>query len=191
MGKVVSAMGVLAGFVRLVDRLNDRLGHAIAWLTLFMVVEAFAVVVLRYVFSIGFVWMQEIYVWMHGFLFMLGAGYTLLHGGHVRVDLLYKTKSRRYRDWVDLLGSLFLLMPFVVTIAWVSWPYVAAAVMRLEGSREAGGLPGLFVLKSMLLFFSLGLGLQGLAEAGRALIRITGHRCERLGVSDLEDGMEG
>ena len=160
----------LALFVRLIDRVNERIGNTIAWLTLAMVLAAFVVVVLRYVFSVGFVWLQESYVWMHGVVFMVGAGYTLLKGGHVRVDIFYRDNSARYRAWVDLFGSLVLLLP-VVAIVWnVSFPYVEASWSRLEESREAGGLPGLFLLKSVILVFCVTLGLQGLSLAARSLL---------------------
>ena len=85
-------MKVLAGLVRLVDNFNDTIGRGVAWLTLVMVLVTFSVVVFRYVFSLGWVWMQESYVWLHGIVFMLGAGYTLLHNGHVRVDIFYHPK---------------------------------------------------------------------------------------------------
>ena len=83
-------MAQLAAFVRFIDRLNDAVGRGIAWLTLAMVLITFFVVVLRYVYSIGWVWMQESYIWLHGIVFMVGAGYTLLHNGHVRVDIWYR-----------------------------------------------------------------------------------------------------
>ena len=142
--------------------------------TLAMVLIAFAVVLLRYVFAIGWVWMQESYVWLHGIVFMLGAGYTLLHNGHVRVDIIYRTASPRYKSGIDLLGSLVLLLPLVVVIFSVSFPYVVASWLKLEASREAGGLPGLFLLKTVILAFCLLLGLQGLALAGRSLLTLAG-----------------
>ena len=167
-------MNALAGFVRLVDRTNEALGRGIAWLTLAMVLITFVVVVLRYVFNVGFVWMQESYVWLHGVVFMAGAGYTLLHEGHVRVDIFYRQKGARYKAWVDLFGALALLMPVVILIWVVAWPYVLVSWERFEESREAGGLPGLFLLKSVILVFCLAMGLQGLSLAARSLLILTG-----------------
>ncbi|MGF1639349.1 MAG: TRAP transporter small permease subunit [Rhodospirillales bacterium] len=169
-------MTALAVLVRLIDRVNDALGRGIAWLTLAMVLIAFGVVVLRYVFSVGFVWMQESYVWLHGVVFMAGAGYTLLNDGHVRVDIFYRAKSARYKAWVDLVGTIALLLPVVVLIWVVAWPYVLASWERLEQSREAGGLPGLFLLKSVILGFCVTLGLQGVALAGRSVLVLAGRR---------------
>ncbi|MBI4183791.1 MAG: TRAP transporter small permease subunit [Proteobacteria bacterium] len=140
-----------------------------------MVAVTFLVVVLRYVFSIGFIWMQESYVWLHGVVFMVGAGYTLLHEGHVRVDIFYRPAGRRFKAWVDLLGSLFLLLPVVAMTAAVSLPYVRESWIRLETSREAGGLPGLFLLKSVLLVFCLLVALQGLSLALRSVLVLRGH----------------
>ena len=165
----------LGDFVRFVDGLNERVGRAIAWLTLAMVLITFAVVVLRYVYAIGWVWLQESYVWLHGVVFMVGAGYTLLHNGHVRVDVFYRPGGARYKAIIDLGGSLLLLMPLIVMVAFVSFDYVADSWARLEESREAGGLPGLFLLKSVLLLFCGLLGLQGLSLAARSLLVLRGH----------------
>lgn len=165
----------LATFVNLVDSLNERIGRAVSWMTLLMVVITFVVVVLRYVYSIGWVWLQESYVWLHGLVFMLGAGYTLLHNGHVRVDIFYRPNTVRYKAWIDLCGALLLLLPLVVVVFLVSFDYVASSWARLEESREAGGLPGLFLLKSVILAFCALIGLQGLSLAGRSLLVLTGH----------------
>ena len=168
-------MAALAAFVRLVDRLNDAVGRGTAWLTLAMVLITFAVVVLRYVYAIGWVWMQESYVWLHGIVFMIGAGYTLLHNGHVRIDIIYRPAGPGYKAWIDILGSLLLLLPMVVLVFLMSAEYVAASWSKLEVSREAGGLPGLFLLKTVIPAFCLLLGLQGLALAARSVLVLSGH----------------
>lgn len=168
-------MDSLACFVRTVDRLNDRIGRGVAWLTLAMVAVTFLVVVLRYVFSLGWVWMQESYVWLHGIVFMVGAGYTLLHGGHVRVDIFYRPASHRYRAWVDLFGALLMLLPVTVMIAWVSVDYILPSWAKFEESREAGGMPALFLLKSVIWVFCILIGLQGLSLAARSWLVLAGH----------------
>ena len=169
-------MNAVSIMVRAIDRMNELIGRAVAWLTLAMVLATFFVAGARYGFNWGRVWIQETYIWMHGIVFMLGAGYTLLHDGHVRVDIFYRPASARTKAWIDLLGSLLLLLPIVVMVAWVSWPYIAESWSKLEGSREAGGLPGLFLLKSAILGFCLLIGLQGLSLAGRSLLVLSGHR---------------
>ncbi len=168
-------MSALGSFVRAIDRMNEAIGRGVAWLTLAMVLITFAVVVLRYVYAIGWVWLQESYVWLHGVVFMVGAGYTLLHNGHVRVDVFYRPAGHRYKAIIDLCGSIFLLSPLILLVFFVSFDYVLDSWSRLEESREAGGLPGLFLLKSVLLVFCGLLGLQGLALAGRSLLTLAGH----------------
>ncbi len=168
-------MSGLIAFVNLVDRLNDRIGRGIAWMTLLMVLITFVVVILRYVYAIGWVWLQESYVWLHGIVFMLGAGYTLLHNGHVRVDIFYRPSGIRYKAIVDLFGSLLLLLPLVAVVIFVSYGYVFDSWARLEESREAGGLPGLFLLKTVILLFCALIGLQGLSLAARSFLVLIGH----------------
>ena len=164
----------IALFVRLADGLNARVGRAVAWLTLLMVAIVFVGVALRYGFALGWIAMQESYVWLHGIVFMLGAGYTLLHDEHVRIDIVYRDASPRFKAWADLLGVLFLLLPMVAVIAWVGVPYVAESWARVETSGKAGGLPGVFLLKSVLLAFCALIALQGLALAGRSLLALAG-----------------
>lgn len=106
-----------------IDTFNERLGRITAWLALFMVLVQFVVVLMRYVFGVGSIAMQESIVYMHGVLFMIGAGYTLLHNGHVRVDIFYRGAQLRTKATINLLGSLFLLLPVVVLIWIYSWPY--------------------------------------------------------------------
>jgi TRAP-type mannitol/chloroaromatic compound transport system permease small subunit len=168
-------MNLVAGAVRAIDHMNEQIGRAVSWLTLAMVLITFFVAAMRYGFNWGRVWIQELYVWLHGIVFMLGAGYTLLHNGHVRVDIFYRPADARFKAWVDLLGSLLLLMPIIVMVFWVSWPYVVQSWSMHEASRESGGLPGLFLLKSVILAFCVLIGLQGLSLAGRSLLVLAGH----------------
>ncbi len=181
-------MAFLVRFVGGVDALNESIGRGVAWLTLAMVMIAFVVVIMRYVFSFGFVWLQESYVWLHGVVFMVGAGYTLLHDGHVRVDIFYRPADPRHKAWVNLLGVLLLLLPMILLVFFVSYDYVLKSWQILEESREAGGLPGLFLLKSVLWVFCILVGLQGLSLAARSLLVLTGHP-EFARSEEPEDGM--
>ena len=131
-------MDVVAALVRRIDRLNEAIGRAVSWLSLAMVLIAGFVVVARYGFAWGRVWLQESYVWMHGVLFMLAAGYTLRHDAHVRVDIFYRPAGARFKAWVDLLGSLLLLAPVVVFAGVVAFPYVRQSWLGLEASRGGG-----------------------------------------------------
>ncbi|MFV1852329.1 MAG: TRAP transporter small permease subunit [Thalassospira sp.] len=169
-------MRFLGNFVRFIDGLNDWIGRGVAWLVIPMVVITFLVATLRYGFSVGWVSMQESYMWLYGIMFMVGAGYTLLHGGHVRVDVFYRPASARYKAWVDLFGTLFLMTPVIIMMMIYSYPYVENSWIRLEGSHQTGGLPGLFLYKSVILVFCVLMLLQGLSLAARSVLVLTGHK---------------
>jgi TRAP-type mannitol/chloroaromatic compound transport system permease small subunit len=167
-------MGFLTNFARAVDALNGAAGRAVAWLTVATVLICAAVVVLRYAFGIGLIWLQELYVWTHAIVFMLGAGYTLLINGHVRVDIYYARVSPRRKAWLDLIGTVVFLMPWLIVLAAYAIPYIAASWQLGEASSQTGGMPGLYLLKSAILGFCLLVGLQGLAIIARSVVVIAG-----------------
>ncbi|MFN2309081.1 MAG: TRAP transporter small permease subunit [Gammaproteobacteria bacterium] len=164
----------LARLARLLSTLSEWTGRGVAWLTLLMVLLTFGIVVLRYGFGIGSIAAQEAVGFLHALVFLLGAAYTLKHDGHVRVDIFYRDMSARRRAWVDLFGALFLLAPVCLLILWVSWDYVAAAWALREGSRETGGLPGVYLLKTAIPLMAVLVLLQGLAQAAHALLTLAG-----------------
>lgn len=137
-----------------------------------MVLLTLLLVVLRYAFSEGAIALQEAVVYLHGTLFLLGIPYALRHDEHVRVDVLSGRLGARGRAIVDLAGHLLLLTPLCLAILALSLPYVAASWRVLEGSSEVGGLPFVFLLKSLLPLMALLTLAQGLAEAGRAWARL-------------------
>jgi TRAP-type mannitol/chloroaromatic compound transport system permease small subunit len=151
-----------------IDRLTAAIGHAVMWCVLAMVIVEVAVVLMRYVFGLGSIWLSEGILYAHATLFMTAAAWTLQQGGHVRVDIFYADATRRVRAMVDLCGALLLLLPFVTALAWFSFPYAARSWASLERSREASGLPLVFLLKTLIPAFALLLGLQGIAQAIRA-----------------------
>lgn len=167
-------MNALTRLARWIDTLNEHVGRVVSLLALLMVLVQFIVVLQRYVFGIGSIWMQESIVYMHSFLFMLVAGYTLLHNGHVRVDVFYRTMSPRSKAWVDLLGTIFLIWPLCYLIFKVSLPYVEASWAVREGSRETSGIQGVFILKSVILAFVVLLALQSLSLLIHALRILSG-----------------
>jgi TRAP-type mannitol/chloroaromatic compound transport system permease small subunit len=165
----------LLRLARMTDRLNEWLGTKLAWLALAMVLLQFVIVVMRYVFGLGSVKLQESIVYLHATVFMVGAGYTLLHNGHVRCDIFYSAASPRAKAMVDLFGVAVFLWPMCALIAWVAWPYVAAAWAVREGSPEGSlGIPGVFLLKSVILVFAALLALQGLALAIHSALLLAG-----------------
>ncbi len=157
-----------------IDRLSAAVGRLVAWLTIIMVASTFLIVLLRYLFDLGFIWMQEAVTWMHAAVFMLGAAWALRSGDHVRVDVFYKKMSPRRQGWVDLLGTLFFLLPLCGYIFFESLPYVQQSWEIGERSREASGLPGLFLLKTLIPLTALLLALQGVSDMVRAARRIRG-----------------
>ena len=150
------------------------MGRFTAWLVLSMVLTTFVVATFRYGFSLGWVWLQELYVWMHGAIIMVGVGYTLLHDGHVRIDIFYRAASERAKAWVNLIGTLVFLLPTVATVTWFIFPYVMLSWSRFEASREAGGMEGLFIWKTTMLMFCILLFLQGAALALRSMLVLRG-----------------
>lgn len=165
----------IENLIKAVNTGNELLGRAIAWLTLALVLMTFVIVVMRYLFHAGSVAMQESLLYLHSLIFLLGAAYTLHHNGHVRVDIFYRPMSARRKAWVDLLGALFLLIPFCAFIFIISWEYVANSWSYYEGSSEAGGIDAVYLLKTLLLVMPATLLLQGLAQAAHNLLVITGH----------------
>lgn len=154
-----------SGPMKLLLALNEWIGRAVAWLTLAMVLLTLAIVVARYVFSVGSIAVQEAVTYLHATVFMLGAAYALRHDRHVRVDIFYRDLDPRRQAWVDYLGVLFLLLPTCAYIFLVSLDYVAAAWAVREGSREAGGLPLLFALKTLIPVTAILLAFEGVLRA--------------------------
>lgn len=168
-------MAFLKALVRIIDAINEAVGKTVSWLALIMVLAQFVIVVMRYVFGIGSTIMQESIVYMHAALFMVAAGYTLLYDGHVRVDIFYSQASPRKKAWTNLGGVVFFLMPVCALVWWVSWPYVASAWAVLEGSPEGrSGIPGVFLLKTLILAFAAVLSAQGVSMAASALFVLAG-----------------
>ncbi len=138
--------------------LNHWVGRSISTLTLLMVLLTCLIVLLRKFFDFGSIAMQESVIYLHAIVFMLGAGYTLADNQHVRVDVFYSRFSTRMKAWVDFLGTLLLLIPLCLFLLVVSLDYVLASwgltssgwTGRLEQSPEAGGLPLVFALKTVI-----------------------------------------
>jgi TRAP-type mannitol/chloroaromatic compound transport system permease small subunit len=158
----------LAAIADCIDRIIAVIGRIAAWGVLVVVLVEFTVVLLRYGFGIGSIWLQETVVYAHAALFMLAAAWTLAAGGHVRVDIFYARTSVRHKAWVDLLGTAFFLLPFMAALLILSLPYVARSWAILERSRETSGLPLVFVLKTLIPGFAALMLLQGASLAIRA-----------------------
>ena len=151
----------------MIDRLVDRIGRGVAWLNVGMVGATCVVVVLRYAFDTGAIFLQESVVYMHGAAFLCGLAYALRHDAHVRVDLLYSRMGPKGRSVVNLVGHVVLLMPLCVTVVIVSWPYAAESWAVLEKSPEVAGIPAVFLLKTLIPVSAALLLLQTAALAVR------------------------
>ena len=158
----------MTAYAARIDRLTAAIGRAVAWLVLAVVLLQFVLVVARYLFGIGSIWLTETVIYAHAAVFMLAAAWTLQLGGHVRVDIFYADASARTKALNDLAGSVLLLLPFVFVLFLLSVPYAARSWTILEHSQEASGLPLVFVLKTLIPLFALLMALQGIAQALRA-----------------------
>ena len=147
-------------------------GRTLPWLLLPMTLLTFAVVVLRYGFDFGLIALQESIVYLHAFMLMLCMGYTLRENEHVRIDIFYGRMSGKKRTLVNLVGNLLFLIPVCVTILIGSQGYVAQSWRTLEGSFEAGGLPLVFLLKTLIPGMAFLLLIQAAANLIRDLIAI-------------------
>ena len=156
--------------IRIINLINKVIGETVSWLTLLMVLVTVLVVVLRYGFNIGFIWMQESVRFMYSAVFLLCAGYTLFKDKHVRVDVLYLSLSERKKALVDLIGSIFLLLPVCFVIFYYSWSYVLNSWEQMEGSIEERGLHLVFLMKTFIWLFAILVSMQSLATIINSLI---------------------
>ena len=167
-------MQALEGIADRLDTLNRCVGLAVRWAALAMVLIQFAIVLLRYVFGISDIAVDESVLYLHAALFMLGAGYTLLVDAHVRVDIFQSKAGARGKAAIDLFGHLFLLMPSMLVIAWWSWPSVSNAWAIREGALSVGGIPAAFLLKTLIPLFCALLLVQSLSLMLRAVATLAG-----------------
>ena len=156
-------MKILLGLAKLIDALNESVGRITIWLVLVATLISAGNALVRYVLSDSSNAWLEIQWYLFGAVFLLGAGYTLKHNGHVRIDILYGRLGQRGQAWIDLLGGLFFLLPLAALMAWLSWPIFAEAWRTMEHSSDSGGLLRWPVKLLLPLGFGL-LALQGVAE---------------------------
>ncbi len=160
----------------LLEKVVATIGKAVAWLTLVMVLLTVTVVILRYGFNLGWIWLQELVTYLHAIVFMLASAWTLQQDGHVRVDIFYRDRSARHKAMVNLLGNILILIPLCVFMIVVGWEYVFNSWKLLEESREAGGLPLVYLLKSLILLLPVLLLFQSVPEVVRSVRGLKGRR---------------
>ena len=176
--KAASVSGLVRRQSAAISNLSTGIGVTVAWLVVVMVVVQFSVVVMRYVFGVNFIALQESVLYAHGALFMLASAYTLVQGGHVRVDIVYSNLTAHNKAWVDLLGTMFFLIPIMLLILNSSWVYVSNSWGIQEASRESSGLQWLYLLKTVIIVFAGMMLLQGIGLAGKAALLIAGFEDE-------------
>ena len=166
------AMNGIKTFIKYIEAINETIGRGVSWVTFGLVVLVFTDVVMRYVFKTSFVFVQEMEWHLFSIIFLVGAGYTLLHDEHVRVDIFYQRMSKKSQAWINLIGTTFFLFPGCYMIIATAIPFVTASYSVMEGSPDPGGVPFRFILKSMI---PLGFGfvmLQGISLFLKSLFTV-------------------
>lgn len=157
-----------------IDTLNSWVGRGVSWVTALVVAVVFIDVVMRYTVKISFVFTQELEWHLFAFIFLMGAGYTLLKDGHVRVDIIYQQVSPRARAWINLIGVIFFLLPGCYLVFSTSLNFVHNSWSILEGSPDPGGIPYRFIIKATIPTGFLLLALQGVSLGIKSWFTIRG-----------------
>ncbi len=166
-------MKLLLGLSRAIDALNERVGHLTYWMILFMVLVSAANATSRYALSIASNAWLELQWYLFSAVFLLCAGYTLLHNEHIRIDVVASRFSRRTQIWVDVFGLIFFLLPISVYMMWSSWPIFMNAWNSGEVSGSAGGLirwPARLLVPAGFFLLTL----QGLSELVKRVATLMG-----------------
>jgi TRAP-type mannitol/chloroaromatic compound transport system permease small subunit len=158
----------------LIDKFNEIVGRFVSWIVVLLVLVVFGDVVMRYAFNTSFVFTQELEWHLFGFIFLMGAGYTLLNDQHVRVDVVYQRLTLRAQAWINVLGCLFFLFPGVVLLIYISLVFALESFRFMEGSPDPGGIPFRFIIKSCMPLGFLFFFVQGISMLIRNLGIILG-----------------
>jgi TRAP-type mannitol/chloroaromatic compound transport system permease small subunit len=167
-------MSFLKAISRWIDALNEHVGRGVAWITLMLVLVVFFNVILRYAFNSSFVFTQELEWHLFALIFLLGAGYTLLYDGHVRVDIIYQRLGPKGRAWINIIGVIFFLIPGCLLVIDTSMNFVSNAWSVMECSPDPGGIPYRFLLKSSIPVGFVLLLLQGISLGLKSFLTLAG-----------------
>lgn len=174
-------MNFLAAISRQIDSLNEGVGRLTSWVTLGLVLVVFVDVVMRYAFSTSFVFTQELEWHLFGFIFLIGAAYTLRHDGHVRVDIIYQRLNQKGKAWINLIGVVFFMLPGCLMLIITSYKFTFSAWSIMEGSPDPGGIPYRYLLKGCITVGFALLFLQGISLGIHSLLQIAGIEKEETG----------
>lgn len=158
-----------------IDRVNASVGNFVSWSTLLLVMVTFVDVVMRYFFNQSFVFTQELEWHVFAFLFLLGAGYTLMVDGHVRVEVFYGKLGKRGKAWINLIGVLLFLIPSCVMFVKTAVPFVYHSFLVMEGSPDPGGIPFRFILKGCIPAGYALILLQGISLGIKSFLELSGY----------------
>ena len=156
------------------EAINRVVGRVVALMTLGTVLACFASVYTRYALGVNFIWLQELYIWQHAAVIMLGSGYTMMMGGFVRVDVFYSTWSVRRQAVMDMIMTVLMLGPFLYVFAPTSWGFFLNSWRTDEGSQHPGGIGDLWLLKGALIGLCALVALQGLVMLARGTLVLRG-----------------
>ena len=148
-----------------IDAFQERWGRGVSWLMFGMVVVVFGDVIFRYAFNRSWVWVQELEWHLFGLVYLLAAGYTMLHNEHVRVDIFYAKLPPRRRAWLDFVLLFVFFFPSCFLVIYTTWPFVRNSFLVNEGSPDPGGIPARWVMKSVIIVGFVLLFLQGISQA--------------------------
>ena len=176
-------MNTLRSIARVIDTINEYVGRGVSWVTALLVAVVFTDVIMRYVLNISFVFTQELEWQLFGFIFLVGAGYTLLHDGHVRVDIIYQKLGSKAQAWINLVGTLLFLFPGCYLVIVTSMGFVANSFSIMEGSPDPGGIPFRYVIKSMIPLGFVLVWLQGFSLLIKSFLTIAGRDPQDGGVA--------
>jgi TRAP-type mannitol/chloroaromatic compound transport system permease small subunit len=165
-------MRILHSYIRFVDRLNEKIGFYVSWITSLLVLVVCLDVFTRYFLKKSSVAVQEMEWHLFAIIFLFGAAYTLKHDRHVRVDVFYTKFKTPVKAWIDLLGSLIFLIPFSILIIWSSKIFVINSFLINEVSPDPGGLPARYLLKACIPIGFFWVLLQGVSHFFKSLLNL-------------------
>ena len=152
--------------IKILNIFSEKIGRISSLLVLFLILLVSVSVILRYIFSIGFIWIQDLYIWIHAIFILLGISYTLKMDNHVRIDLLYRNFNKKKRNLINLIGLIIFAIPLTYILLVNGLDYFTRSYNLNEGSKESGGLPNIYILKFFIFF----LGILLLVEICRQIL---------------------
>ena len=141
--------------IKILNIFSEKIGRISSLLVLFLILLVSVSVILRYIFSIGFIWIQDLYIWIHAIFILLGISYTLKMDNHVRIDLLYRNFNKKKRNLINLIGLIIFGIPLTYLLLVNGLDYFTRSYNLNEGSKESGGLPNIYILKFFIFFLGI------------------------------------